>query len=116
MKKIQKLKLKKNNLGTHVISLTGPGMNTDGNGNYYSNRRIVVKFTEGDIERKVADFEAFCNGKLKSTVKSSGAYVFLVEQRSYLEMKQLVEQANALDYVSSAFMDEAKRKTGNATQ
>lgn len=116
MKKLQKLVLKQNRMGQEVVLLAKNGMNSDGKGNYYSNHRIVVKFTEGDTERKVADFEAFCNGKLKSTVKSSGVYVFLIEQRSYVEMKKLVDEANELDYVASAFMDEAKQTTGNATK
>lgn len=109
MKKIQNMTMKPSKLGSWVNSLTGKGMNTDGKGNNYSNRRIVVRFTEGDVERKIADFESFCNGKLKSTVKGSGLYVFLIDQRNYLEMKELVEDAKKLDYVDDAFMDEAKR-------
>lgn len=104
------LRINKNNeFGNDRRLLKGSNTVTDPDtGRKYSSSRLVVKFTEGDTDKKIADFEEFCQGKLKSTIKSIGLYVFEIEASNIKRLKYLVDQALQLDYIEDAHLDEQR--------
>ncbi len=71
----------------------------------YSNSRIIVQFVEGDINSQIADFEKFCNGKLKSALDSVAIYVFTFDALDADALLDLLDDALALDYVQNAELD-----------
>jgi len=111
-KVLEKFELRKNinnEFGNERKLLKGSNTVTDPEtGRKYSSSRLVVKFTEGDTDKKIADFEEFCQGKLKSTIKSIGLYVFEIEASNIKRLKYLVDQALQLDYVEDAHLDEQR--------
>lgn len=107
--KVRKRIKKTNDLGKERLLIKSENTVTDPqSGKKYSSSRIVVKFTDGESDSKVTEFEEFCKGKLRSSIKSAGIYVFEIEPSSFKRLTMLVEEAMKLDYVSSAALDEQK--------
>lgn len=107
--KVRKRIKKTNDLGKEKVLIKSEKTVTDPRtGKNYSSSRIVVKFTDGESDSNVAEFEQFCQGKLRSRIKSAGIYVFEVEPASFKRLSLLADQAMKLDYVTSASLDEQK--------
>ena len=70
-----------------------------------SNRRISIKFKEGDVEQFVEQYQQFCNGTLHSSLITSGIYVFEFEQLSATKLNQLIEQSKQLPYVEEVIAE-----------
>ena len=110
--KVRKKIKKTNDLGKDRMLIKSEKTVTDPQtGKKYSSSRIVVKFTDGESDSKVSQFEQFCNGKLRSQIKSAGIYVFEIEPASFKRLTLLADNAEKLDYVESAVLDERKDMT-----
>ncbi|MBQ3383947.1 MAG: hypothetical protein IJG59_01885 [Erysipelotrichaceae bacterium] len=115
LEKIELSKNLKNEFGNERKLLKSSNTVTDPEtGRKYSSSRLVVKFTDGDSDKKIADFEEFCHGKLKSTIKSIGLYVFEIEASNIKRLKYLVDQALQFDYVEAVHLDEHKNMDNNS--
>lgn len=86
-------------------AVENPDTFIDEDGRIYSSKRIVVKFAEGDYEKYISEYEQFCGGTLHSSIKSINQYVFEFDAKTVIQMKELVEKSNALDYVVNASLD-----------
>ena len=110
LNKIELKNISKENFGRERKLLKGSNTVTDfSTGIQYSSKRIIVQFTDGDTEKKIADFEKFCQGKMTASIKSIGSYTFEIEPSSFKKLSLLVEKALELDYVSNAHLDEVKK-------
>ena len=78
-------------------------------GQIYSADRIVVRFTEGEGNEKKKMFEEFCQGSFRRSIKSQNTYVFQVKPQSYSKLMEIVNEAEKLDYVVSAWLDKASQ-------
>ena len=110
--KLQKKSIKVTALGKKRIKLDTVSGNTvkGPDGVVYSADRIVIRFTEGDLENKKEMFEEFCQGTYKSGIKSQNICVFKVQPASYSKLAELVSAAEELDYVDSCWLDKVKQQ------
>lgn len=109
LEKIELRKNESNDFGDNRIMIKeGSSVVDPSSGRKYSSTRLVVKFTEGDIEKKISNFEEFCSGKLKRTIKSAGIYVFEIESSDFTKLSSLINQAKQLDYVQDIQLDEQR--------
>jgi hypothetical protein len=67
---------------------------------------IIVRFKEGDREKQIADYEAFCNGNVDVNDPNNEIYIFYFDKLSLPELNKLVEESNKLDYVEIAQLDQ----------
>ncbi len=78
-------------------------------GRNYSSSRIAVRFTEGDEENKILQYEEFCGGKLHGKVRSAGVYTFSFAPKSNIkQLNALLRKTLELDYIEDAWLEEAK--------
>ena len=107
---LEKIELQRNNSNAfgdeRRLLKSGSTVTDPETGRKYSSSRLVVKFTEGDTDKKIADFEEFCGGKLRSKIKSIGIYVFEIEASDYTRLNYLVNQIKRLEYVEDVHLDE----------
>jgi len=68
--------------------------------------RISVLFTDGEEEEKISKFEEFCNGKLRMMMKGSKVCVFEIDRIDTKRLNKLIGDANKLEYVKSASIDQ----------
>ena len=109
--KLQKLSIKNSRIGLMRQKLkTATGNVVIGpDGQIYSADRIVVRFTEGEGNEKKKMFEEFCQGSFRRSIKSQNTYVFQVKPQSYSKLMEIVNEAEKLDYVVSAWLDKANQ-------
>ena len=78
-------------------------------GHNFSSSRIAVRFTEGDEENKILQYEEFCGGKLHGKVRSAGVYTFVFTPKSNIkQLNALLRKTLELDYIEDAWLEEAK--------
>ncbi len=105
--------LRRRGLKLHITSLkkkielrqSEPGTVVDKNGQQYSDHTIIVTFKEGDRQKQIEDYCAFCQGKLRYQVDIINGAVFEFEPKSYSQLQQLLAETMKLDYVLSAELD-----------
>ena len=103
--RIQEKKPGKNEFGKNRETLQIVWSKQEGDdGREYAGDRIVIRFTEGDIENKIKDYEAFCEGKLRYEL-SGGICVFDLGDITEKRLNWLLTASKDLDYVLDASLD-----------
>ncbi|MBQ2658446.1 MAG: hypothetical protein IJF87_07770 [Erysipelotrichaceae bacterium] len=87
------------------LTVKKTGDDTAENGRY-RNDRIIVSFKEGDVEKMISDYEAFCGGKAQSGPNTSNVYIFVFEPLNDKDLHALLDESRGLDYVSGVSLDQ----------
>ena len=111
IRKIQKQKPEPNGFGKNRENLSIVWPREESDGREYAKDRIVIKFTEGDLENKIRDYETFCEGKLRYQL-SGGICVFDLGEISEKRLNWLLSASRDLDYVADASLDGKNEQQG----
>ena len=100
-------KITENPMGTRkiIIKTVKPSGGKDGQSLDYAHDHIIIRFAQGDREKQISDYEAFCNGKVGNDDPDLETYIFYFDPLSDTEMDKLVDLSNQLPYVESAAKD-----------
>ena len=112
IRKIQKQKPEPNGFGKNKEKLSIVLPKDEGSDDReYAKDRIVIRFTEGDIENKIEDYEAFCEGKLRYQF-SNNVCVFDLGDITEKRLNWLLSASKDLDYVLDASLDGKNEQHG----
>ncbi len=104
IRKIQKQKPEPNGFGKNREKLSIVWPKEESDGREYAKDRIVIKFTEGDLETKIRDYEEFCEGKVRYKF-SNNVCVFDLGDITEKRLNWLLSASKDLDYVLDASLD-----------
>ncbi len=112
IRKIQKQKPEPNGFGKkkEKLSIEWP-IDEEIDDREYAKDRIVIRFTEGDLETKIKEYEEFCEGKLRYQLDGC-VCVFDLGEITEKRLQWLLSASRDLDYVVDASLDGKNEQQG----